>query len=225
MRFPRQAKIFRGQLDAAPVASVFFLLVLMVMLQFSNIFIPGVRVDLRPEGEVAENPHRTIRVLRSGKIAFREKNYDIEDLERYFREEKQLNRLPGNFLFDAEPGADTNLVNRIANVALEVGTRLKSEGTRMELPEFAGFPGSTNPVVVLAVNLNGQLFLQHQLVNEEAVPERLARLVSQTDGPLTLVIQADKDVRHGKVMQLLGMANGAGVSQVSIATRPAVHPK
>jgi len=37
MKFPRNARIFRGQLDAAPFAAVFFLLVLLLML--------GTRVD------------------------------------------------------------------------------------------------------------------------------------------------------------------------------------
>ena len=45
MKFPRNARIFRGQLDAAPFASVFFLLVIFVMLG-SVLQTPGVRVDL-----------------------------------------------------------------------------------------------------------------------------------------------------------------------------------
>src|SRR5687768_4938920 len=190
MRFPRQAKIFRGQLDAAPLAAVFFLLVLMLLLTYSQTFIPGIRVDLKQPGDIAEEPERTIRVMRNGKIAFREINYDIEDLERYFREETDLKRLPRNFFFDTEPGADTNLVRRVENVALEVGARLKPPGSRLELPEFAGFPGVTNPVIVVAVNLNGQIFLQHQLVKEEALRQKLASLKQQTEGPLTLVLQA-----------------------------------
>lgn len=224
MRFPRQAKIFRGQLDAAPVAAVSFLLVLMLLLQFSQTFIPGVSVQLGQPTQVAEDPGRTVRVLLNGKIAFREKNYDIADLEKYFREENQLNRLPRNFFFDAEPGSDQAIIQRVQNVALEVGVRLKSPGNRLELPEFAGFPGATNPVVVLAVNLNGQIFLEHQLVREEALRERLARMKSDTAGPLTLVLQADKDVRHGRVLKLLGIAREAGISQISIATRPPVQP-
>jgi biopolymer transport protein ExbD len=224
MRFPRQAKIFRGQLDAAPVAAVFFLLVLMLMLQYAQTFIPGVRVELKEPGEVREDPGRTIRVLRTGKIDFREKRYDIEDLERYFREETQLNRLPRNFFFDVEPGADTNLVKRVESVALEVGARLKSPGSRLELPEFAGFPGVTNPVVVLAVNLNGQIFLQQQLVREENLREKLAAMRERTEQPLTLVLQADKEVRHGRIMKVLGIAKDAGIAEISIATRPPVQP-
>ena len=45
MKFPRNARIFRGQLDAAPFAAVFFLLVIFVMLG-SFIYTPGVRLEL-----------------------------------------------------------------------------------------------------------------------------------------------------------------------------------
>jgi biopolymer transport protein ExbD len=46
MKFPRNARLLRSQLDAAPVAAVFFLLVIFMMLG-SLIYTPGARVDLR----------------------------------------------------------------------------------------------------------------------------------------------------------------------------------
>lgn len=51
MKFPRNARIFRGQLDAAPFVSVFFLLVIFVMLR-SQHYIPGVRVELPSSGNL-----------------------------------------------------------------------------------------------------------------------------------------------------------------------------
>src|SRR5437588_416409 len=46
MKFPRQARVFRGQLDAAPFAGVFFLLLFFVLLQSSLVYTPGIKVDL-----------------------------------------------------------------------------------------------------------------------------------------------------------------------------------
>jgi biopolymer transport protein ExbD len=46
MKFPRNAKIFRGQLDAAPFAGVFFLLVIFMLLTSALVFIPGVPIEL-----------------------------------------------------------------------------------------------------------------------------------------------------------------------------------
>jgi biopolymer transport protein ExbD len=44
MKFPRNVRIFRGQLDAAPFATVFFLLVIFVVLN-SLVYTPGVRIQ------------------------------------------------------------------------------------------------------------------------------------------------------------------------------------
>src|ERR1039458_5182540 len=46
MKFPRNARILRSQLDAAPFAAVFFLLVMFMMLG-SLIYTPGARVELQ----------------------------------------------------------------------------------------------------------------------------------------------------------------------------------
>ena len=51
MKFPRNARIFRGQLDAAPFAAVFFLLVIFMMLG-SLVYTPGARL------RVAASPGR-----------------------------------------------------------------------------------------------------------------------------------------------------------------------
>lgn len=51
MKFPRNARIFRGQLDAAPFVSVFFLLVAFVILG-SRLYPPGVRLELPSTGDV-----------------------------------------------------------------------------------------------------------------------------------------------------------------------------
>jgi biopolymer transport protein ExbD len=51
MKFPRNARIFRGQLDAAPFMAVFFLLVIFVMLR-SLLYAPGIEVKLPSAGDL-----------------------------------------------------------------------------------------------------------------------------------------------------------------------------
>jgi biopolymer transport protein ExbD len=55
MRFSRNARIFRGQLDLTPMASVLFLLVMFLVLNSSFVFTPGVRIEL-PVSELEELP-------------------------------------------------------------------------------------------------------------------------------------------------------------------------
>jgi biopolymer transport protein ExbD len=46
MKFTRNARIFRGQIDFAPMANVLFLLVIFLLLNSGLVFTPGVRIDL-----------------------------------------------------------------------------------------------------------------------------------------------------------------------------------
>jgi biopolymer transport protein ExbD len=45
MKFPRNARIFKGHLDAAPFAGVFFCLLIFVLLG-TLVYTPGVRIEL-----------------------------------------------------------------------------------------------------------------------------------------------------------------------------------
>jgi biopolymer transport protein ExbD len=51
MKFPRNARIFRGQLDFAPFAAVLFLLVIFVLLG-KMLYTPGIQVQLPSAGGV-----------------------------------------------------------------------------------------------------------------------------------------------------------------------------
>src|SRR6266478_6566951 len=61
MRFARNARIFRGQLDAAPFAAVFFLLVIFLMLG-SLLYTPGVRLELRLADDLLGSDRPTVSV-------------------------------------------------------------------------------------------------------------------------------------------------------------------
>lgn len=61
MKFPRNARIFRGQLDAAPFAAVFFLLVLFLMLS-TLMYTPGVRLQLPLTDDLPGTDQPTVSV-------------------------------------------------------------------------------------------------------------------------------------------------------------------
>lgn len=70
MKFPRNAKIFRGQLDAAPFAGVLFLLVIFLALNSLLVFVPGVQIKL-PVGDSlpgAANPTLVVAADRNGQL-------------------------------------------------------------------------------------------------------------------------------------------------------------
>lgn len=72
MRFPRNARVFRGQLDASPFVGVLFLLLIFFLLNSALVFTPGVPLEL-PEssdwpGPV--NPTVTVAVDGAGELYF-----------------------------------------------------------------------------------------------------------------------------------------------------------
>src|SRR5262249_4512151 len=71
MKFPRNARIFRGQLDVAPFAAVFFLLVIFLLLA-SLLYTPGVRLELPMGGDLPGVEGETISVAvdSSGRLYF-----------------------------------------------------------------------------------------------------------------------------------------------------------
>ena len=52
MRLPRNVRIFRGQLDAAPFLGVFFILLMFILLHTSLVSHPGVEIQLPFSGEL-----------------------------------------------------------------------------------------------------------------------------------------------------------------------------
>ncbi len=138
MRFPRQTKIFRGQLDAAPFAGVFFLLVIFLLLHSSLVFTPGVPI---------------------------------------------------------------------------------------QLPQTGDLPGVDAPTFTVAVDNTGQVYYENQVANEDQLLKSLRARVSEMDEAVTLVIQADRNVRYEVLLRLALLAEQAGIKTALLATRPATIPR
>ena len=87
MKFPRNARIFRGQLDAAPFAIVFFLLVIFMMLG-SLLYTPGVALQLPFADDLPGTDKPTVRVAidKSGRYYYENKSVEeaelLEDLKK-----------------------------------------------------------------------------------------------------------------------------------------------
>jgi biopolymer transport protein ExbD len=80
MRFARQARIFRGPLDPAPVAGVLMLLVIFIMMA-SLLYTPGVLIQL-PTGAdlmVTDNPRVVVAMDSRGQCFF--ENRPVQDAE------------------------------------------------------------------------------------------------------------------------------------------------
>lgn len=224
MRYPRNAKIFRGQIDAAPFAGLFFMLVLFVMLFATHVYIPGVRIDLFSPPSAPEIPARTVKVLASGVATFEGMPYELLELRTLLQDRAQVGTLPKRLILDAEPAVPEEQVARFQELLNELGVSIKIAGERMELPDDAGFAGSPNSSVVVGLNLNGQIFYQHQRTLEPELQEKLTLAAERSTSPVTMVLQADKRVPYEMIMRLCQIARKAGIAEVTLAHRPPLHP-
>ena len=132
MKFPRNARIFRGRLDMAPFAAVFFLLVMFLLLA-SLVYTPGVR---------------------------------------------------------------------------------------LQVPMANDLPGTDKPTVSVAIDANGRLYFENELIDANELKSRLRKVVERSGEPLTLAVQADEKVSYKQLINLTMLARHAGFREVLLATLP-----
>jgi biopolymer transport protein ExbD len=132
VKFPRNARIFRGRLDVAPFATVFFLLAMFLFLT-SLVYTPGVA---------------------------------------------------------------------------------------LRLPTAQGLPGTDQPSVSVAIDANGRLYFENQLIAEPDLARRLSECVKKAGEPLLLLVQADKAVTYDQLIHLTTVGQKAGITSAWLATLP-----
>jgi biopolymer transport protein ExbD len=97
-------------------------------------------------------------------------------------------------------------------------------GVPIHLPQAVNLPGAANPTVVVAVDASGQLYFENQVSDEERLKEKLQSAVANASEPLTLIVQADEDVRYKIIVRLGLLARAVGIKEALLATRPPVVP-
>ncbi len=93
-------------------------------------------------------------------------------------------------------------------------------GVRIQLPKVTKkiLNEEHNTKITLVIDKSGKIYLGGRKVEQKALQNRLQDLVKKK-GLFPLILQADKDVRHGKVIQIMDLAKKAGVHSIVIAAR------
>ncbi len=95
-----------------------------------------------------------------------------------------------------------------------------ASGVRINLPKVSEKISGEEEEnrVTLIVDRSAQAFLEGKKIDLKDLRERLKVLIKQR-GLLDLILQADKDLNHGKVVQIMDIAKSAGVHSIIIAAR------
>jgi biopolymer transport protein ExbD len=122
MKFPRNARIFRGQLDAAPFAAVFFLLVLFLMLG-SLMYTPGVRLELPLADELPGTDKLTVSVAidSGGRYYYENQLVQEKDLGNLLRRAVFASAEPLTLVVYADRAVSTEMLVRTSMLARSVG--------------------------------------------------------------------------------------------------------
>jgi biopolymer transport protein ExbD len=93
-------------------------------------------------------------------------------------------------------------------------------GVRIRLPKVSKkiFSEEDRNKITLVIDKSAQTYLEGKKINKKTLQKKLQTMVNK-GGILHLVLQADKDVPHGKVVQIMDIAKRAGVNSIIIAAR------
>lgn len=141
MKFPRNARIFRGQLDAAPFAAVFFLLVIFLMLS-SLVYTPGVRLQLPVADNLpgTDKPTVSVAIDPGGRLYYENQIIERGQLQARLRAVASTSAEPLTLIVQADQGVSYRMLVDLTMLARDAGI---SEAWLATLPR--AFSGNDSP--------------------------------------------------------------------------------
>jgi biopolymer transport protein ExbD len=141
MKFPRNARILRSQLDVAPFAAVFFLLVIFMMLG-SLVYTPGARLELQlPQADGlpgTDKPTVSVAIDADGRLYYENQWIEESNLRRKLQEAVAKSAEPLTLVVQADKAVSYEKCLQLALLAHDAGL---SEAILATLPR----PYATTP--------------------------------------------------------------------------------
>ena len=109
-------------------------------------------------------------------------------------------------------------------IVFMVAAPLLTVGVQVDLPKTkaAAIQGEDEPLTV-SINNEGRIFLQETPLDVNTLVPRLLAITGNNPD-IRIFVRGDKNIPYGRVMQVMGVINGAGFSKVALITDRA-NPK
>jgi biopolymer transport protein ExbD/biopolymer transport protein TolR len=123
----------------------------------------------------------------------------------------------------SRPMSDINMtplidVMLVLLVIFIVTAPLIGQSLRLDLPKTdAGAPSETPAFLALALDAQGQLFLGADAATPEAVADAV-RDAARRDPDTEVQLRADQAVPYGRVAELIGLVQRAGLNRIGFVT-------
>lgn len=92
-------------------------------------------------------------------------------------------------------------------------------GIKVKLPQAGTKEEGTPEDLVVLVTKEGDLYYGDTKVTDQELRDRLGR-DARAEGNSVLIIKADEEAMHGRVVKVMDMAKTEGISRLAIATTP-----
>ena len=125
----------------------------------------------------------------------------------------------------SEPMSDINVtplvdVMLVLVVIFILTAPLLASSIRLQLPRAEGAqPGAPAHSVSLVLDAAGQAYLDDVPVDAAALQQRLKQIAAQ-DAGTEVQLRADEAVPYGRVVQLMGAAQAAGLQRIGFVAQP-----
>ncbi len=125
MKFPRNARIFRGQLDASPFVGVLFLVAIFLLLNSSLVFVPGVAINLPEAADLPGVTGRTVTVAvdTNRRLYLRDQIIKESDLQVELRKAVLGTKEPLTLMLVADKTIPLDTIVQLAKLARAAGLK------------------------------------------------------------------------------------------------------
>ena len=136
MRFPHNVKVFRGQFEAAPYVSVFFLLVIFLLAHTAMVAVPGVPIDLPVAADLpgTDKPIAVVAVDENGTFYFENQMCDEARLRERLKAVVESSPEPLTLVARVHRKASAEVFTRLAVIARDAGIRQLIPEVRLAEP-------------------------------------------------------------------------------------------
>jgi biopolymer transport protein ExbD len=101
---------------------------------------------------------------------------------------------------------------------------LLASAIKLDLPDVKAAPAAARPDTVrIAIDAEGRYYWNDQLIEDAALPQRLAEAARAQPQP-ELHLRADRDTRYDRLARLMAAAQDAGLTRIGFVTDPPKEP-
>jgi biopolymer transport protein TolR len=129
----------------------------------------------------------------------------------------------------SRPMSDINMtplidVMLVLLVIFMITAPLMTTSLKLDLPKTEGARPSDSPLfIAVSINAQGQLYVGDEAVTAEVLLQR-AREAARRDAQTEVQLRADTSVPYGRVAELIGLVQQAGLSRIGFVTEAPVGP-